>query len=146
VVQADFGSFSHQQGSGSEHAIDWAMPVGTTICAARGGTVVAIRQDSAVGGEDPKYKNAYNYVIIRHDDGTFSEYIHLKKNGVVVLLGQKVRTGEHLGFSGNTGFTSRPHLHFAVFQTVDGQTRRTIPVRFKTQTGEIESLKEGLTY
>lgn len=146
VVQADFGSFSHQQGSGDEHAIDWEMPVGTRICAAREGTVVAIRQDSDVGGEDRKYKHAPNYVVLRHDDGTFAEYCHLTKNGVIASLGQKVKTGQPLGFSGDTGFQSRPHLHFAVFQTVDGQIRRTVPVRFKTQTGEVEFLKEGLTY
>lgn len=122
------------------------MPVGTRICAARDGAVVAFRQDSDAGGGDPKYKHAHNYVIVRHDDGTFAEYCHLKKNGVTVLLGQNVKAGEQLGFSGDTGFQSNPHLHFAVFQTVDGQNRKTIPTQFKTQTGEVEFLKEGQKY
>lgn len=146
VIQADFGRFSHQAGSGDEHAIDWAMPIGTSICAARDGTVVALRQDSDVGGANPKYRKAQNYVILRHDDDTFAEYCHLKQNGVLVRLGQKVKAGEPIGFSGDTGFRSGPHLHFAVFQTVDGQTRRSLPVRFKTVNGEVESLKENQTY
>ncbi|MDD4872081.1 MAG: M23 family metallopeptidase [Kiritimatiellae bacterium] len=146
VIQADYGTFSHQQGSGDEHAIDWAMPAGTPICAAREGTVAAIRQDSNVSGEDPRYKHAFNYVIIMHDDGTFAEYCHLKRNGVMVSLGQKVKRRECLGVSGNTGYSSRPHLHFSVFQTVDGQTRRTIPIKFKTQAGKIETLKEDQKY
>ncbi|OGV61821.1 MAG: hypothetical protein A2283_06310 [Lentisphaerae bacterium RIFOXYA12_FULL_48_11] len=147
VIQTDLGSFSHQKGSWHEHAIDWAMPVGTKVCAAREGTVVAIRQDSDKGGEDQKYKiQSSNYVIIMHDDGTFAEYCHLKKNGVAVSLGQKVKRLECLGFSGNTGYSSKPHLHFAVFQTIDGQTRRTIPIRFKTKTGKVETLREDKKY
>jgi murein DD-endopeptidase MepM/ murein hydrolase activator NlpD len=146
VIQADFGKYSHQDGSGDEHAIDWAMPVGTTVYAARGGTVTAVRQDSDQGGADPKYKHAFNYVIVRHDDGTFAEYCHLSLNGVNVSLGQKVKIGEALGLSGNTGYSSRPHLHFAVFQTIDGLTRRTIPVQFRTQAGKTETLKEGYDY
>ena len=126
-MQADFfGGYSHQEGSGSEHAIDFAMPVGTRVCAARDGTVVAFRQDSNAGGGDLKYKNAANYVIVRHDDGTFGEYYHLKpQRRGTVSLGQKVKAGETLGFSASTGHSSAPHLQYAVFKTVDGQTRRT---------------------
>jgi murein DD-endopeptidase MepM/ murein hydrolase activator NlpD len=146
VTQADLGSFSHQLGSGNEHAIDWAMPVGTIVGAARDGTVVALRQDSDVGGADPKYKSSCNYVVIAHDDGTFSEYCHLRMDGVVVRLGQKVKAREQLGFSGDTGFRSSAHLHFSVFQTIDGGTRNSISVQFETRPGEMESLKQGKRY
>jgi len=146
VVQADFGNFSHQAGSDNEHAIDWAMPVGTSIGAARDGTVVAIRQDSNVGGDDPKYKQSGNYVVIKHEDGTFAEYYHLKKDGVTVALGKRLRAGEPLGLSGDTGFRLSPHLHFVVFQNIDGQSRRSMPVVFETRTGEVESLKQGRVY
>ena len=122
------------------------MPTGTRACAARDGTVVAFRQDSAVGAPREKYENAANYVVVQHDDGTFAEYLHLKQNGVAVSLGQKVKAGETLGFSGSTGFSSEPHLHFAVFQTVDGQTRRTFPIWFETKPGKVESLKENKDY
>ena len=146
VIQADFGNFSHQEGSGDEHAIDWDMPVGTPVLAARAGTVVGLRTDSDVGGNDVKFKHAYNYVIVRHEDGTFGEYGHLMTGGVAVKLGQQLKAQERLGLSGSTGFSSRPHLHFSVFQTIDGESRRTIPIQFKTAEGQIETLKEGKTY
>lgn len=146
VSQGELGSFSHQLGSGNEHAIDFAMPVGTIVCAAREGTVVALRQDSDVGGPDPKYKSACNYVVVAHDDGTFAEYVHLQKNGAAVRLGQKIKAGEELGFSGETGFRSSAHLHFAVFQTIDGAARNSISVQFKTRSGKVEVLKQGEKY
>jgi murein DD-endopeptidase MepM/ murein hydrolase activator NlpD len=122
------------------------MPVGSRVCAARDGTVVALRQDSDVGGPEEKYEVCANYVVVEHEDGTFAEYCHLKKDGVLVALGQKVKCNEPLGSSGNTGRSTVPHLHFAVFCTIDGGNRRTIPVQFVTKTGEVETLKEGDTY
>ena len=95
--------------------------------AARDGTVVAVRQDSDVGGTDEKYLNSSNYVVIRHSDGTFAEYLHLKHNGALVSVGDKVRTHQVLGLSGNTGHSSIPHLHFAVFNNIDGKTARRSP-------------------
>ena len=106
------------------------MPEGTEIRAARAGVVVNVRQDVAVGGPDLALKKDFNYVIVRHDDGTFAEYNHLQKNGVRAKVGQKVDVGALLGLSGNTGFSSGPHLHFAVFNTIDGKTRATIPITF----------------
>jgi len=50
------------------------MPVGTVVCAARGGTVVALRQDSTLGAKSPKFVSAGNFVVIRHDDGTFAVF------------------------------------------------------------------------
>jgi hypothetical protein len=146
VMQGAYGSFSHQEGTGSENAIDWAMPVGSQVCAARGGTVVAIRQDSDVGGPEEKYMECANYVVIAHEDGTFAEYCHLKRGGVLVALGQRVKCNEPLALSGNTGRSTAPHLHFAVFCTIDGSSRRTIPLQFVTKSGEVATLREGETY
>src|SRR4051794_2685337 len=52
VMQGPRGTFSHFVGSGSENAVDWTCPVGTIVCAAREGRVVAVKQDSTVGGND----------------------------------------------------------------------------------------------
>jgi len=145
VVQGYLGKFSHGAGSGNEHAIDWRMPIGTRVCAARGGVVTGIRQDSDVGGSDPKYKCCGNYIVIKHDDGTFAEYAHLAKESALVKLGEKVAAGQTLALSGNTGFSRGPHLHFAVFVTIDGNTRATIPVHFRTPQGEL-LLEEGKDY
>ncbi len=146
VIQGARGSFSHQRGGRDENAIDWEMPVGTQVCAARPGTVVAVRQNSNVGGPDRKYELYCNYVVIRHNDGTFAEYVHLKQNGSLVQVGQKVKLHEPIALSGMTGFTSAPHLHFTVFRNLDGKIRKTIPVEFNTATGLVESVEEGRSY
>ena len=146
VLQGYLGKFSHYQGSGSEYAIDWSMPVGSTVVAAYAGTVVAIRQDSHVGGTDEKFKDSSNYVILRHGDGTFGEYCHLKADSVMVKLGQQVKLRQPLALSGNTGHTTEPHLHFAVFSNIDGNRRKTYPVQFHTKDGSIVTLKEGHSY
>jgi len=145
VLQGPLGKFSHNEGSSNENAIDWDMPIGTTVCAARGGIVVALRQDSDIGGKDEKYVHDANHVVIKHDDNTFAEYSHLKKSSVLVTLGQKVKVHEPLGESGNTGLSSTPHLHFAVYYTIDGLTKKTIPIQFATKTGNV-TLKAGDRY
>jgi murein DD-endopeptidase MepM/ murein hydrolase activator NlpD len=147
VVQGWFGKVSHGKGSGDDYAIDWKMPVGTQVCAAREGKVVGIRQDSDVGGDDKKqFGHSANYVVIKHRDGTLAEYFHLKKDGVLVKLGDKVKRQQPLALSGNTGYSQGPHLHFMVFSIVDGKTRVPIPVQFRTTDGTVEELKEGHTY
>ncbi len=146
VAQGARGKFSHQQGTDNENAIDWYMPVGTRVWAARDGTVVGLWQDSDVGGEDEKYLECANYVVIRHEDGTFAEYLHLQKGGVLVKLGQKVHEHDPIARSGNTGFSAGPHLHFDVFCNIDGYHRRTIPVQFQTKSGKVKTMKEGNTY
>ncbi|MGO1551851.1 MAG: M23 family metallopeptidase [Micrococcaceae bacterium] len=52
-----------------------------------------------------------NRVIVRHDDGTFAAYAHLKRGSLAVRVGQRVDAGEMLAEVGNTGNTSEPHLH-----------------------------------
>jgi murein DD-endopeptidase MepM/ murein hydrolase activator NlpD len=146
VAQGPFGTFSHFKGSNNEYAIDWDMPVGTIVAAAREGAVVCVRQDSDVHGSTEKYKEAANDIVIRHDDGTFAEYCHLKKNGALVQLGDRVKIHQPLALSGNTGFTSGPHLHFAVFCNVDGDKRRSLPVLFRARDGRAVTPKEGSRY
>lgn len=136
ILQSPHGSFSHGVGSQDEDAIDWGMPVGTPICAARAGIVVAVRADCAKGGRDLQIKPDFNYVIVRHDDGTCAEYIHLQQDGVLVHVGEKVQIGQVIARSGDTGYLTEPRLHFAVFYTVDGYTRRTLPAAFQKTGGK----------
>ena len=75
-----------------------------------------------------KYGGRANYVRILHDDGTMGLYAHLRPEGVLVRVGQRVRQGQQIGLSGNTGFTSGPHLHFAV-QVNRGMNLLSIPFR-----------------
>jgi murein DD-endopeptidase MepM/ murein hydrolase activator NlpD len=144
VSQADDGAFSH---SGPErHAIDWEMREGTPVLAARGGVVVGVKDDSDAGGPDKTFENSANYILIQHNDGTIGNYAHLHKHGVRVSVGQRVDTGAVIGLSGNTGFSSGPHLHFSVFKARDGRERESIPIRFRTENGAATRLVSGKVY
>jgi murein DD-endopeptidase MepM/ murein hydrolase activator NlpD len=115
----------------SVHAVDIAMPVGTDILAARDGVVFDIAADNYRGGLNlSRDGQAANVVRILHDDGTFSVYAHLNWNSIRVKPGDRVRAGEYIADSGNTGFTSGPHLHFAV-QKNAGLSLQSVPVVFR---------------
>ncbi len=115
-----------------EHAIDFAVPIGTPIFAALDGEVIDIKQDSDRGGNDPKYVPDTNYVSIDHGDGELSEYMHLKKDSVLVKPGDKVCTGQKIALSGNTGYSTEPHLHFHVAKIVNAAPGwETLQVKFK---------------
>jgi murein DD-endopeptidase MepM/ murein hydrolase activator NlpD len=144
VSQGYNGEYSHF--GSDQYAIDWRMPLGTPIHAARGGIVVGVKSDSGVGGNSSKYDWDANYILIRHSDGTLGQYVHLLKDGSKVKVGQKVEAGELIGLSGNTGHSTGPHLHFSVFKTRDGKTRQTIPVKFRTADHYAATLQEGRTY
>lgn len=101
----------------SRYAVDIAMPVGTDIHAARAGTVVEIAASNYRGGFDTTRDGAEaNLIRILHDDGTFAIYAHLNRSSIRVRPGDAVARGQYIAESGNTGFTSGPHLHFAIVQ------------------------------
>ncbi|MFJ9689259.1 M23 family metallopeptidase [Streptomyces bacillaris] len=89
---------------------DFAVPVGTPVSAVHTGTVVKAGPNGA--GDGPAYGNA---VVIKHANGKYSQYAHLSK--VNVKIGQKVKTGQKIALSGNTGNSSGPHLHFEIRTT-----------------------------
>jgi murein DD-endopeptidase MepM/ murein hydrolase activator NlpD len=144
VTQAYNGQYSHF--GSDQYAIDFKMPVGTPVHAARGGMVAKIKDNSSRGGADRKYENDANYILIRHDDGTLANYAHLAKGGAKVVIGQRVQAGELIALSGNTGFSSGAHLHFSVFKTKDGKGRLSLPVKFETADEAAVTLAEGKTY
>jgi len=120
----------------SEFAIDIVMPVGTPILAARDGTVMDVEEDFNRGGADrSKFVDKANRVLILHDDGTMALYAHLDLASVSVRPGARIRAGQQIARSGNTGFSSGPHLHFAVQQNT-GMRLISVPFKFETVTGE----------
>ncbi len=132
ISQGPNGSFSHY--GVNSNAIDWAMPVGTEILAAREGTVIGYRENSNIGGSSPKYKSEQNYIWVQHSDGTVGQYHHLKKGGVLVEIGDPVRRGQLIGLSGNTGYSSVPHLHFHISGSLEkGDVFQTFPITFVQQ-------------
>jgi len=137
------GLWSHQ----GEFAIDFQMEEGEKIYSARGGIVFNIKEDSKIGGPDRnKFIKHGNKVNVMHDDGTYAKYVHLRYNGVVVENGKRVQRGDLLGYSGNTGWSTEPHLHFAIYKVNSKLKPITIPTRFLNHDEKIISLKEGLYY
>lgn len=119
----------------SEYAIDVAMPVGTPIHAVRAGTVMDVEEDFNKGGTDKtKFVDKANHVRVLHKDGTMALYAHLDLASVSVRPGARVRAGQQIARSGNTGFSSGPHLHFAIQQNT-GLKLISVPFRFKTAQG-----------
>ncbi|MFT4604524.1 MAG: murein DD-endopeptidase MepM/ murein hydrolase activator NlpD [Rhodothermales bacterium] len=141
VGQGYNGSTTHT----GKNALDFEMPEGTKIRAAREGVVVETEDSFRVGGPDQSLKTRANFVKVQHEDGTIANYVHLLHRGVRVRLGQRVRRGEVIGASGNTGFTTGPHLHFEVYGITADLERETIPVHFLTTHGR-EVLLEGGRY
>ncbi|NKI34258.1 M23 family metallopeptidase [Wenzhouxiangella sp. XN79A] len=114
IGQGFGGAFSHNE-PGSHHAVDFSVPVGTPIVAARGGVVMDSARNFHRSGDDlARDGPRANFVRILHDDGSMAVYAHLDYRGVSVQDGQRVRAGQLIGRSGNTGFSTGPHLHFAV--------------------------------
>ena len=131
VIQAAYSNLSHK----GEIALDFNVKIGTTICAARSGVVVASYGESNRGGHKAEYMNDGNHVIIEHSDGSQAMYWHLQFKGALVNVGDTVKAGQVIGRSGNTGYSAFPHLHFEVQgKTKDGSTTQ-IPVRFYTNKG-----------
>ena len=119
----------------SEFAIDIAMPVGTPVHAARGGIVMDVEEDFNRGGTNlEEFGDKANHVRILHDDGTMALYAHLDLASVIVRPGARVRAGQKIARSGNTGFSSGPHLHFALQQNV-GMKLVSLPFRFRAADG-----------
>lgn len=144
VVQGFNGGYSHR--GLAKYSVDFAMPVGSKVYAARGGTVVDIEWRNNRGGASRRLAPYANFIVIEHSDLTTGEYYHLKQHGVFVKPGDIVERGQLIGLSGNTGFTSLPHLHFAVYKALaDGETQ-SLPFKFITSDGIVERPRHGNRY
>jgi murein DD-endopeptidase MepM/ murein hydrolase activator NlpD len=133
VTQGFQGEFSHY--GENEYGVDFDMEVGTPVHASRAGRVVEVVESYTRGGRSGNYATHANRILVYHEDGTFSNYAHLKRNGAVVEEGDTIVPGQHIGYSGNTGRSSGPHLHFDVRKpTRNGM--QSIPFRFRGEGGE----------
>jgi len=133
VSQAPGGPITTHTDPSSRNAVDFTMPAGTPVHAARSGVVINLEDAFKVGGLDRALVDKANFVDILHDDGTVASYAHLSEHSLAVRLGQPVSAGEKLGLSGSTGYSTGPHLHFAVWKlesTFKGFERVSVPVEF----------------
>jgi murein DD-endopeptidase MepM/ murein hydrolase activator NlpD len=147
VLQGFHGAFSHR--GSNEYAVDFNCPVATRVVAARNGTVVAINASAQGSGTTPEFLDdrRANFVVIRHDDGTLGEYMHLSPSGVEVKPGQVVARGEEIALSGNTGFSSTPHLHFQVMTaSEDGTAKHPFPFELAISAHRVSAPLQGQRY
>ncbi len=141
ILQGYDSEFSH---TGLErYAVDFDMPEGTPVHAARGGIVARTRDIHDIGCWEDGCGRYANYIVILHDDGTTGEYYHLRKGGALVEPGEAVRAGDVIGLSGNTGHTTTPHLHFAVYRAGEWGRTESLPVRFAHRHGVTDRPRHG---
>ncbi len=130
-----FGSISASPShvGGLCNSVDFYCGEGTQIFAAAEGKVVGLRSDKNVHGNTTDFWDEGNYIEILHSNLEYTWYEHLRHGGVAVNLGEEVHKGQLIGYSGNTGFTENPHLHFQVHVRFDaGDTDlATLKVRFE---------------
>ena len=119
----------------NKYGFDWAMPIGTPIVAARDGEVARVVDGFTVSGPQQSLASRANAVFLRHEDGTWSEYLGLDA-GIPVQPGQKVRAGDVIAKSGATGSWrgstgGGQGLHFAVGRLDDDGKPETVEIRFE---------------
>jgi hypothetical protein len=94
------------------NGIDFGLPEGNPVMATADGVVTRAELDTETAANS---KRGYGYnVRILHADGSTSIYAHFQKESFTVQTGDNVTTGTIIGRSGNTGFSTAPHLHFEV--------------------------------
>jgi murein DD-endopeptidase MepM/ murein hydrolase activator NlpD len=144
VLQGYGSRFSHV--GLEQYAVDFNMSVGTPVHAARAGVVARIEESSDKGCWDDGCGAYANYIVILHDDGTTGEYYHLQQNGALIDVGDHIVAGQKIALSGNTGHTTMPHLHFAVYRAAEWGNTQSIPVRFLSSAGVVERPRRGGRY
>lgn len=114
-----------------KNSIDFICPVGTSIKAAASGLIIDVKDGSSKGGYGREFEKYENFIEIRHKNDEYSYYGHIKKGGVLVKIGDKVKSGQIIGASGKTGWMANlinePHLHFMVGK----YNYKTLKIRFK---------------
>ncbi|HLP44052.1 MAG TPA: peptidoglycan DD-metalloendopeptidase family protein [Candidatus Nanoarchaeia archaeon] len=115
IITQQFGNTAFARSgayNGSGHnGVDFGASSGTAVLAALSGTVAGTGNTDLVPG-------CYSYgkwIMIKHDNGLSTLYGHLSL--IKAQTGDRVETGEIIGYSGNTGYSTGPHLHFGVYAT-----------------------------
>lgn len=144
VIQGFSSRFSHR--GIEQYAVDFKMSVGTPVHAARSGVVARVVEANDKGCWEDGCGKYANFIVVMHDDGTTGEYYHLRKDGSLVDVGERVVAGQHIGFSGNTGHTALPHLHFAVYRATRGARSQSVPISFISEDGIVYKPRRGHHY
>ena len=142
VSQGYDGKVSHQ----NENSLDFTVPIGTKVCAARAGLVIQVVDNHNENCLDKSCMEFNNYITIQHSDGSFAKYTHLDFKGAKVNIGDSVVTGQTIALSGNTGFSTGPHLHIEI-NVPSIKKKQTLPTKFRVGDGtDSIYLQEGVYY
>lgn len=144
VLQGYSDALSHR--GAEEFTVDFGMPEGTPVHAAREGTVVRVEDGHTRACWAAGCGEFANFVTVLHADGTLGEYYHLAPGSAVVEVGDEVARGQVLARSGNTGYSTAAHLHFGVYRAARSGATQSIPVRFLTRNGVALEPRTGARY
>ena len=145
LTQGFNGKATHQ--GHSAYALDFQMPIGTAVHAMRDGIVISAESKHTEHGFSPEFAAKANHIIIAHTDGTMAMYGHLNTDGVRVKLGDRVYKHQHIGYSGNTGYSSGPHLHVHISWLQSfSKGASSVHFKFKSKRGRIDSPVENSKY
>ncbi len=153
VTQGYHGSFSHDKPT--EYALDFALPTGTPILAARDGIVLFYKEKWYPATSLEAGKGKGNFIWIQHADGSVATYAHLQQNWQqsrlltkILRRGSHVTAGDIIGVSGNTGYSTGAHLHFHVStsQSRGNYALRTHKTLFDIGQKQPSYLKQGFAY
>ena len=133
VGQSWSGTYSHYF-TGREHALDFFMADGSDNISAVGpGKVMAVKEDSNITCSSNC--NDANYVLVDHGSNFYASYFHFCQNCVAVNVGENITTGNYnLGYAGNTGWSTAPHLHFEIR---DFEESCTVKYNLEGASGEL---------
>lgn len=118
-IQGNNTLSTHSEGI-HKYSYDILLPMGTEIYASRDGIVnETLKTVGSIGFFQG------NFVSILHSDSTIAIYAHLKKNSIIVNVGDSIKTGQLIGYSGCNGMAIYPHLHIHILKN-----GRSIPFVF----------------
>jgi murein DD-endopeptidase MepM/ murein hydrolase activator NlpD len=144
IIQGYGAKLSHR--GVERYTLDFGMPVGTAVHAARDGVVVLVEDTHDSGCAREECGSYANFVVVLHADGTTGEYFHLERGSAQIRAGERVARGQLLARSGNTGFSTAPHLHFGVYRTDRERRTQSLAVRFETRGGAVTQPRSGAHY
>ena len=137
------GQFAHENFPQTRYAVDFLLPVDTPVIAVKSGKVILVKQDSdnihfnTANLEGKSLEEIMklaaehtNLVAIDHGNDEFTEYLHLRRDGATVQVGQEVTEGDVIGYTGYTGIMTEPHLHYNAFNSKG----ESIPTEFPRQS------------
>ncbi|MEI6426488.1 MAG: M23 family metallopeptidase [Candidatus Absconditabacteria bacterium] len=131
-IHIDGSPLTHTKEYNSEHAIDFLVPIGTPVQAIDDGKIIYLVDQFNEYGIQAEYGEKCNVVSILHENTTMSEYIHLDQYSPSIQgleVGNYIKKGQILGYTGTSGRMDLPHLHFALYQKFKN-TYKNIPIYF----------------